>query len=150
MKMAQDNQVVVVGNLTRDPELRYTPNGAALVKLGIAVSRRVKDDATGQWKDADTSFFDVTAWRSLAENIAETLTQGMRVLVVGRLRTNTWETAEGDKRSKVEIEAEEVAPSLKWATAKVERQGRGAGQGDWSEHVSVGVGGPQEETPLDG
>ena len=73
----------------------------------------------------------------------------MRVVVVGRLRTNTWETAEGDKRSKVEIEAEEVAPSLKWATAKVERQGRGAGQADWSEHVSVGVGGPQEETPLD-
>jgi len=148
--MAQDNQVVVVGNLTRDPELRYTPNGAALVKFGVAVSRRVKDDTTGQWKDADTSFFDVTAWRTLAENIAETLTQGMRVVVVGRLRTNTWETAEGDKRSKVEIEAEEVAPSLKWATAKVERQGRGAGQGDWSSQVSVGVGGPQEETPLDG
>jgi len=148
--MAQDNQVVVVGNLTRDPELRYTPNGAALVKLGIAVSRRIKDDSTGQWKDAETSFCDVTAWRSLAENIAETLTQGMRVVVVGRLRTNSWETAEGDKRSKVEIEAEEVAPSLKWATAKIERQGRGAGAGDWSQQVSVGVGGPQEETPLDG
>jgi single-strand DNA-binding protein len=110
----------------------------------------VKDDVTGQWKDADTSFFDVTAWRSLAENIAETLTQGTRVVVVGRLRTNSWETPEGDKRSKVEIEAEEVGPSLKWATAKVERQGRAAGQSDWSDQVTVGVGGPQEETPLDG
>src|SRR5256885_15818498 len=125
--MAQDNQVVIVGNLTRDPELRYTPNGGALVKFGVAVSRRVKDDATGQWKDADTSFFDVTAWRSLAENIAESLTQGTRVVVTGRLRTNSWETAEGERRSKVEIEADEVAPSLRWATAKPERQGRSGG-----------------------
>jgi single-strand DNA-binding protein len=147
--MAQDNQVVIVGNLTRDPELRYTPNGAALVKFGVAVSRRVKDDATGQWKDADTSFFDVTAWRSLAENVAETLTQGTRVVVVGRLRTNTWETPEGERRSKVEIEAEEVGPSLKWASAKIEKQGRGPGAGDWAGNVAVGVGGPQEETPLD-
>src|SRR5437899_7762495 len=148
--MAQDNQVVIVGNLTRDPELRYTPNGAALVKFGVAVSRRVRDDVTGTWKDADTSFLDVTAWRSLAENAAESLTQGSRVVVVGRLRTNTWETPEGDKRSKVEIEAEEIGPSLKWATAKVERQGRGPGQSDWSAGVAVGAGGPQEETPLDG
>jgi single-strand DNA-binding protein len=148
--MAQDNQVVVVGNLTRDPELRYTPNGAALVKLGIAVSRRVKDDATGQWRDAETSFFNVTAWRSLAENVAESLTQGSRVVVVGRLRTNSWETPEGEKRSVVEIEAEEVGPSLKWATAKPEKQGRSPGQSDWASNVAVGVGGPQEETPLDG
>ena len=147
--MAQDNQVVIVGNLTRDPELRYTPNGAALVKFGVAVSRRVKDDVSGQWKDAETSFFDVTAWRTLAENVAESLAQGNRVVVVGRLRTNSWETPEGEKRSKIEIEAEEVAPSLKWATAKVERQGRGPGQGDWNDSVSVGAGGPQGETPLD-
>jgi single-strand DNA-binding protein len=148
MKMAQDNQVVIVGNVTRDPELRYTPNGAALVKFGVAVSRRIKDES-GQWKDADTSFFDVTAWRTLAENVAESIAQGSRVVVVGRLRTNSWETPEGDRRSKVEIEAEEVAPSLKWATAKVERQGRGAAASNWSENVSVGVGGPQEETPID-
>ena len=147
--MASENQVTIVGNLTRDPELRYTPNGAAVVKLGVAVSRRVRDES-GQWKDADTSFFDVTAWRSLAENVAESLTQGSRVVVVGRLRTNSWETPEGDRRSKVEIEAEEVGPSLKWATAKLERQGRGAGQSDWSAQVAVGAGGPQEETPLDG
>jgi single-strand DNA-binding protein len=146
--MATENQVVIVGNLTRDPELRYTPNGAALVKFGVAVSRRFKDDATGQWKDAETSFFDVTAWRQLAENVAETLTQGARVVVVGRLRTNSWETPEGDKRSKVEIEAEEIGPSLKWATAKVEKTRAPGAQAEWSDSVSVGVGGPQEETPV--
>src|SRR5438034_10480171 len=146
--MASENQVTIVGNLTRDPELRYTPNGAAVVKLGVAVSRRVRDES-GQWKDADTSFFDVTAWRTLAENIAETLTQGSRVVVVGRLRTNSWETPEGDRRTKVEIEGEEVGPSLKWATAKIEKQGRAPGAGDFAAGVSVGVGGPQEETPLD-
>ncbi|HCO01780.1 MAG TPA: single-stranded DNA-binding protein [Actinobacteria bacterium] len=149
IEMASENQVVIVGNVTRDPELRYTPNGAALVKFGVAVSRRIKDEATGQWKDADTSFFDVTAWRSMAENIAESITQGSRVVVVGRLRTNSWETPEGEKRHKIEIEAEEVAPSLKWATAKIDRQGRGAGGSDWHESVTVGAGGPQEETPLD-
>jgi single-strand DNA-binding protein len=148
VEMATENQVTIVGNLTRDPELRYTPNGAALVKFGVAVSRRYKDEATGQWKDAETSFFDVTAWRQLAENVAESLTQGSRVVVVGRLRTNSWETPEGEKRSKIEIEADEVGPSLRWATAKPEKQGRSAGQGDWAENVSVGVGGPQEETPV--
>src|SRR4029079_5607828 len=146
--MAQDNQVVIVGNLTRDPELRYTPNGAALVKFGVAVSRRVKDDVSGQWKDAETSFFDVTAWRSLGENVAETLAQGNRVVVVGRLRTNSWETPEGEKRSKIEIEAEEVAPSLKWATAKGDTPRSSGVQSDWAESVTVGASGPQEETPV--
>ena len=146
--MAQDNQVTIVGNLTRDPELRYTPNGAALVKFGVAVSRRAKDDATGQWKDVETNFFNVTAWRTLAENVAETLTQGSRVVVIGRLRTNSWETQEGEKRSTIEIEAEEVGPSLKWATAKIEKQGGGFGRGDWQSAVTVGAGGPQEETPI--
>src|SRR5436305_14654958 len=146
--MAQDNQVVIVGNLTRDAGLRYTPDGAALVKFGVAVSRRFKDDATGQWKDAETSFFDVTAWRQLAENVAESLAQGSRVVVVGRLRTNSWETPEGEKRSTIEIEAEEVGPSLKWATAKIEKQGGGFGRGDWQSAVTVGAGGPQEETPV--
>jgi single-strand DNA-binding protein len=147
-EMATENQVVIVGNVTRDPELRYTPNGAALVKFGVAVNRRFKDE-TGQWKDGETSFFDVTAWRSLAENAAESVTQGTRVVIVGRLRTNSWETQEGEKRTKIEIEAEEIGPSLKWATAKIEKQGRGMGQSDWNAGVTVGAGGPQEETPLD-
>ncbi|MBA3552813.1 MAG: single-stranded DNA-binding protein [Actinobacteria bacterium] len=147
--MATENQVTIVGNVTRDPELRYTPNGAALVKFGVAVNRRFKDEVSGQWKDGETSFFDVTAWRSLAENIAESITQGTRVVIVGRLRTNSWETQEGEKRSKVEIEAEEIGPSLKWATAKVDKQGRSSGSSDWAANVAVGAGGPQEETPLD-
>jgi single-strand DNA-binding protein len=147
--MAIDNQITIVGNLTRDPELRYTPNGAALVKFGIAWSRRAPDES-GQWRDVETAFYNVTAWKSLAENIAETLTQGTRVVVVGRLRTHSWETPEGDKRSQVEIEADEVAPSLRWATAKVERQGRSGGAASFGEPVSVGTGAPQEETPQDG
>ncbi|MEX2101904.1 MAG: single-stranded DNA-binding protein, partial [Actinomycetota bacterium] len=119
--MAVENQLTIVGNLTDDPELRYTPNGAAVAKFRVAVSRRVKDDATGQWKDADTSFFSVNAWRSLGENAAESLTRGTRVVVTGRLLQRSWETQEGDKRTVIEIEADEVAPSLRWATAKVER-----------------------------
>ena len=146
--MASENQVTIVGNLTDDPELRYTPNGAAVANFSVAVSRRAKDDATGQWKDMDTSFFRVAAWRSLGENVAETLTRGSRVLVVGRLRQRSWETPEGDKRSTVEIEADEVGPSLRWATAKVEKVQR-SGSGDWNESVKVGAGGGPGETPLE-
>ncbi|MDQ4005822.1 MAG: single-stranded DNA-binding protein, partial [Actinomycetota bacterium] len=117
--MASENQVTIVGNLTDDPELRYTPNGAAVANFRVAVSRRGKDES-GQWKDLDTSFFRVSAWRSLGENVAESLTRGSRVLVTGRLRSRSWETPEGETRLTVEIEADEVAPSLRWATAKVE------------------------------
>jgi single-strand DNA-binding protein len=151
MEMANENQIVIVGNLTDDPELRYTPNGAAVANFRVAVSRRVKDDTTGQWKDAETSFFRVNAWRSLGENAAESLTRGSRVVVVGRLRSRSWETPEGETRSAVEIEADEVGPSLRWATAKVEktsRSGGSGGGGDWNENVSVGAGGPSEEPPL--
>jgi single-strand DNA-binding protein len=146
--MASDNQITIVGNLTDDPELRYTPNGAAVVNFSVAVTPRIRDDAGG-WKDGDTSFFRVNAWRTLAENSAESLTRGMRVVVIGRLRQRSWETPEGERRSVIEIEADEVGPSLKWATAKVERQGR-AGGGDWSAPAPVGAGqGSGEETPLD-
>jgi len=148
--MASENQVTIVGNLTDDPELRYTPNGAAVATLRVAVNRRIPD-GSGGWKDAETSFFRVNAWRTLAENAAESLTRGARVLVTGRLRSRSWENQEGETRSAVEIEADEVGPSLRWATAKVEKQGRssGGGGGDWSENVSVGAGGGSEETPLD-
>ncbi|MEX2457411.1 MAG: single-stranded DNA-binding protein [Actinomycetota bacterium] len=147
--MASENTVTIVGNLTDDPELRYTPNGAAVVNFTVAVSRRTKDEATGQWKDQDTSFLRCNAWRTMAENVAESLTRGSRVIVTGRIRQRTWETPEGDKRSAVEIEADEVGPSLRWATTKVEKQTRSGGGGDWAESVSVGAGGPAEETPLD-
>jgi single-strand DNA-binding protein len=144
-------QVTIVGNLTDDPELRYTPNGAAVAKFRVAVNRRYKDQS-GEWKDGDTSYFTVNAWRTLAENVAETLTRSANVIVVGRLQQRSWETQDGEKRTVIEIEADEIGPSLRWATAKVEKQGRSGG-GDWSagsgaDRVSVGVG-ADEETPLD-
>jgi single-strand DNA-binding protein len=145
MGMASENQVVIVGNLTDDPELRYTPAGAAVANFRVAVNRRTRDES-GQWKDGETSFFRVNAWRSLAENVAESLTRGSRVVVSGRLRSRSWENPEGETRSAVEIEADEIGPSLRWATAKVEKTQRSSG-GDWSENVSVGAGGPSEETP---
>jgi single-strand DNA-binding protein len=121
-----------------------------VANFSVAVSRRGKDES-GQWKDLDTSFFRVSAWRSLGENIAESLTRGSRVLVSGRLRSRSWETPEGDKRSVVEIEADEVGPSLRWATAKVEKTQRsGSGGGDWNDNVKVGAGGASEETPVEG
>jgi len=152
MEMASENQITIVGNLTDDPELRYTPNGAAVVNFSVAVTPRIRDEG-GAWKDGETSFFRVNAWRTLAENAAESLTRGARVLVVGRLRQRSWETPEGERRSVVEIEADELGPSLKWATAKVEKQGRSGG-GDWSAPApapaQVGAGpGTDEETPLD-
>lgn len=146
MEVASDNQIIIVGNLTDDPELRYTPNGAAVVKFRVAVNRRYKDEA-GNWKDGDTSYFTVNGWRTLAENVAESLTRGTRVLVAGRLQMRSWETQEGDKRTVVEIEADEIGPSLRWATAKVERQSRSSG--DWSAPATVGASMADEETPLD-
>ena len=128
--MATDNQVMLVGNLTDDPELRFTPNGAAVANFRLAVTPRVRDGDS--WKDGETSFFRVNVWRQQAENVAESLSKGARCVVVGRLRTRSWETPEGEKRSSTEIEADEVAPSLKFATAKVERASRGGGGGDWS------------------
>ncbi len=151
MEMASENQVTIVGNLTDDPELRYTPNGAAVVKFRVAVNRRYKDEA-GNWKDGDTSYFTVNAWRSLAENVAESLTRGTRVVVSGRLQMRSWETQEGDKRTVVEIEADDLGPSLKWATAKVEKTSRSSSaSSDWGTAVAAPVGGgaENEETPLD-
>ena len=150
--MASENQITIVGNLVDDPELRYTPNGAAVCKIRVAVNRRFKDES-GQWKDGETSYFTVNAWRSLAENAAETLTRGQRAIITGRLQQRSWETQEGDKRNVVEIEADELGPSLRWATAKVEKtsRGGGGGGGDWSARVPVGaaVDANTEETPLD-
>lgn len=134
------NQVTVVGNLTREPELRYTPSGAAVAKFGLAVNRSYTN-RNGD-KVEDTSFFNVNAWRQLAENVAESLTTGTRVIVTGRLQSRSWETEEGQKRTVVEIEADEVGPSLRWATASVTKTTRG-GPGDWhsevmNEEVSTG------------
>jgi single-strand DNA-binding protein len=112
--------VTIVGNLTRDPELRFTPTGQANATFGVAVNRRWQNRQTQEWEEA-TSFFDVVAWGTLAENIAQCLTKGARVVVEGRLDQRSWENNEGEKRSKIEITANEVAPSLRWATVEISK-----------------------------
>jgi single-strand DNA-binding protein len=118
--MSTTTTTTVVGNLTRDPEIRYTRDGQATTTLGVAVNRRWQNRATNEWEEA-TSFFDVVTWRDLAENIALSLTKGMRVVVSGRLEQRSWETEDGDGRFKVEIVADEVGASLRFATVDVQR-----------------------------
>jgi single-strand DNA-binding protein len=119
-----DTTTTITGNLTDAPELRFTPNGAAVANFRVAVTPRVRDG--NDWKDGETSFFRVNAWRQLAENATESLSKGDRVIVVGRLKARSWETPEGERRSVVEIEADEIGPSLRWATAKPERATSGS------------------------
>jgi single-strand DNA-binding protein len=121
--MPTDNTVVLVGNVTRDPELRFTNTGQPTATFGLAVNRRWQNRQTQEWEEA-TSFFDVVCWREMAENVSESLTRGARVVVAGRLDQRSWETPEGDRRSKVEVVADEVAPSLRWATAQVTKNER--------------------------
>jgi single-strand DNA-binding protein len=141
------NNITIVGNITRDPELRFTPSGQANARLGVAVNRRWQDRGSGEWQEA-TSFFDVVCWRELAENVAESLKRGARVVVTGRLEQRTYEREDGEKRSVVEIVADEVAPSLRWATAKVEKTerrgagGESGGGGSGSGRSAVPVGEP--------
>lgn len=122
--MAGETVVTIVGNLTDDPELRFTPQGAALVKFTVASTPRVMDRQAQQWKDGDPLFLTCTAWRDLAEHIAESLTKGARVIVQGRLRLSRWETPEGEKRSAYGLEVDEVGPSLRFAQAKVTKMSR--------------------------
>lgn len=129
--MAIDNSVTVTGNATREPELRFTPSGQAVANFGVAVNRRWQNRQTQEWEEA-VSFFDITAWAQLAENVAESVSKGTRVTIAGRLDQRSWETQDGDKRSKVEIVADDVAVSLRWATAEVmrnERSDAGGGSG---------------------
>jgi single-strand DNA-binding protein len=130
--MANGNTVTLVGNITRDPELRFTNTGQATASFGLAVNRRWQNRQTQEWEEA-TSFIDVVCWREMAENAAESLTRGARVLVTGRLEQRSWETPDGDKRSKVEVVADEIGPSIRWATAQVtknERRGPNEGGGN--------------------
>ena len=124
--MSNGNSVTLVGNITRDPELRFTPSGQATVTFGLAVNRRWQNRQTQEWEEA-TSFFDVVCWREMAENASESLARGSRVIVVGRLEQRSWETPEGDKRSKIEVVADEIGPSLRWATASVTKNERRGG-----------------------
>ena len=119
-----DNTVTLVGNVTRDPELRFTPSGAANASFGLAGKRRWQNRQTQEWEE-QVSFFDVVCWREMAENVSESLTKGARVVVTGRLDQRSWDDKNtGDKRSKVEVVADEIAPSLRWATAQVTRNER--------------------------
>ena len=119
--MASENSVTLVGNLTRDPELRYTPSGAGVASFGLAVNRRYQ--VNGEWQE-QVSFFNIVAWTDLGENAAASLSKGMRVIVTGRLEQRSYETKDGEKRSVTEVRADELGPSLRWAQAQVERISR--------------------------
>jgi len=129
---AGDTQITIAGNLVDDPELRFTPSGQPVAKFRVASTPRFRDNTTGEWKDGDSLFLTCNVWRQAAENVAESLTRGTRVIVSGRLRQRSYETKEGEKRTVYEVEVDEVGPSLRNATAKVNRttrQGGGGGGG---------------------
>ncbi|HVF52075.1 MAG TPA: single-stranded DNA-binding protein [Actinomycetota bacterium] len=147
--MASDNTVTLVGNVTDDPELRFTPSGAAVANFTVAVNRRFKNN-DGSWEDKLDGFFRCSCWRDMAENVAESLQKGTRVVVVGRLQQRSWDTDEG-KRSAFEIQVDEIGPSLRWATAKPQKSSRstpasasGGGGGDWGG-APASVGAPPAE-----
>ncbi|PZG49809.1 single-stranded DNA-binding protein [Spongiactinospora gelatinilytica] len=127
--MAGDTQITIVGNLVDDPELRFTPTGTAVAKFRIASTPRFLDKQSNEWKDGEALFLTCNTWRQAAENVAESLQRGMRVIVQGRLRQRSYETKEGEKRTVYEVEVDEVGPSLRNATAKVNRTSRQGGGG---------------------
>lgn len=126
---AGDTQITLVGNLVDDPELRFTPTGQAVAKFRIASTPRFRDNQSGEWKDGESLFLTCNAWRQGGENVAESLRRGMRVIVQGRLRQRSYETKEGEKRTVYEVEADDVGPSLRNATAKVTKTSRSGGSG---------------------
>jgi single-strand DNA-binding protein len=123
--MAGETTITVIGNLTTDPELRFTPSGSAVANFTIASTPRTFDRQANEWKDGETLFLRGSVWRESAENVAETLTKGMRVIATGRLKSRSYETKDGEKRTVIELEVDEIGPSLRYATAKVNRQQRG-------------------------
>lgn len=127
--MAGETQITLVGNLTADPELRFTPSGAAVANFTVASTPRTFDRQSGEWKDGDAMFLNCSVWRQAAENVAESLTKGMRVVVQGRLKSRSYETREGERRTVFEVEVEEIGPSLRYASAKVTRTTGGGGGG---------------------
>jgi len=134
---AGDTNITLIGNLVDDPELRFTPSGAAVAKFRVASTPRFLDKQTNEWKDGESLFLTCNVWRQAAENVAESLQRGMRVIVQGRLKQRSYETKEGEKRTVFEVEVDEVGPSLRNATAKITRAQRGGGGGNYS-----GGGGP--------
>ena len=140
---AGDTQITIAGNLVDDPELRFTPAGQPVARFRVASTPRFRDNTTGEWKDGDSLFLTCNVWRQAAENAAESLTRGMRVIVAGRLRQRSYETKEGEKRTVYEVEVDDVGPSLRNASAKVNRATRsnGSGGGQGAQGVQGGPGG---------
>src|SRR5687767_4474435 len=149
--MAGDTTITVIGNLTDDPELRFTPSGAAVAKFRVASTPRIMDRQSGEWKDGEPLFLSCSVWRQMAENVAESLSRGARVIVSGRLKQRSYETREGEKRTVYELDVDEIGPSLRYATAKVQKMSRsngaaggstggfGAGGGDpWATSAPAG------------
>lgn len=146
--MAGDTIITVVGNLTADPELRFTPSGAAVANFTVASTPRQFDRQSGEWKDGEALFLRCNIWRQAAENVAETLTRGARVIVQGRLKQRSFETKEGEKRTVVELEVDEIGPSLRYATAKVNKVSRGGGGGGFGgggAAAPAGAGAPADD-----
>jgi len=139
---AGDTQITIAGNLVDDPELRFTPAGQPVARFRVASTPRFRDNATGEWKDGDSLFLTCNVWRQAAENVAESLTRGMRVIVSGRLRQRSYETKDGEKRTVYEVEVDDVGPSLRNASAKVNRVARSGGSGGYGgQGGSGGYGG---------
>ncbi len=143
--MAGDTVITVVGNLTDDPELRFTSSGAAVANFTVASTPRFFDKNTNDWKDGDALFLRCSIWRQAAENVAETLTKGARVIVQGRLKQRSYETREGEKRTVYELDVDEVGPSLKYATAKVAKVTRGGGGGGFGGGAPAAPSAPAED-----
>ncbi|HVU91453.1 MAG TPA: single-stranded DNA-binding protein [Jatrophihabitans sp.] len=145
--MAGETVITVVGNLTADPELRFTPSGAAVASFTIASTPRTFDRNTNEWKDGEALFLRCSIWRQAAENVAESLQRGMRVVAQGRLKQRSYETREGEKRTVIELDVEEIGPSLKYATAKVNRTQRGSSGGGFGASGSDSGGGAPADDP---
>lgn len=146
--MANDNVITIVGNLTDDPELRYTPNGVAVANCRVAVNRRMFNKESNSWDDKLDGYFTINVWRDYAENVAESLAKGTRVLVTGRLISRSYEDKEGQTRWVTEIEADEICPSLRWATAKITKVNRsGGGGGGGGSETSWGGAPPPAQAP---
>ncbi|MDC7338941.1 single-stranded DNA-binding protein [Streptomyces lydicus] len=148
-----ETPITIVGNLAADPELRFTPSGAAMVKFSVASTPRSYDKTSGQWQDGTAMFLRCTAWRDLANHVADTLAKGTRVVVTGRLRQHNWQTPEGENRSMLALEVDDIGPSLRFATAKVERVQRAnpAPASTWDQWTSSGQAAPgaaPEEPPF--
>ncbi len=144
---AGDTNLTIVGNLTADPDLRFTPSGAAVANFTVASTPRIFDRQTGEWKDGEALFMRCSIWREAAENVAETLTRGARVIVTGRLKQRSFETREGEKRTVIELDVDEIGPSLRYATAKVTKTSRGGGGGSRGGAAAGSAGAPPAEDP---